>query len=84
MTNLNQIDDCLVKAMDALIEQTDDKTFEYRFSDVCAAIRTLPGVSDDEKESVLKEAKLQKEKLRQVVYDILTRNDIEIILNCQF
>ena len=45
----------------------------------CAAIRTLPGVSDDEKEGFLKEAKLQKTRIKEVVYDILASNNIEIV-----
>ena len=56
-----------------------DKAFEFRFSDACAAIRSLTGVSDTEKESVLMEAKIQKLKLQKVVYDILASNNIEIM-----
>ena len=56
-----------------------DKAFEFRFADACAAFRTLPDVSDDEKESFLKEAKLQKTILKEVVYDILASHNIEIV-----
>lgn len=114
--NKNKIEDSLLKAMDALEEQAEDKAtkilaslfktallkkyqdafdvelptgkvhkenvdkaFEFRFSDACAAIRTLPGVSDDDKENVLKEAKIQKLRLKKVVYDILASNNIEIV-----
>ena len=113
---MNQIEDSLLKAMDALEEQAEDKAtkilaslfktavlkkyqdafdvelptgkvhkenvdkaFEFRFSDACAAIRSLTGVSDTEKESVLMEAKIQKLKLQKVVYDILASNNIEIM-----
>lgn len=116
MTNLNQIEENLLKAMDALIEKAQsqgekaiyelfktavlkkyqdafdvelptgkvhkenvNKAFEFRFADACAAIRTLPDVSDDEKENVLKEAKIQKQRIKNVVYDILASNNIEIV-----
>lgn len=116
MPNLNQIEESLLKAMDALEEQAEDKAtkilaslfkaallkkyqdaldlelpqgkvhkenadkaFEFRFSDACAAIRTLPDISDDEKEDFLKEAKILKPRLKEVVYDILASNNIEIV-----
>ena len=56
-----------------------DKAFEFRLADACAAFRTLPDISDDEKESFLKEAKLQKTRLKKVVYDILANHNIEIV-----
>ena len=34
--------------------------FEYRFSNACAGILTLPKVSENEKECLMKEAKSQK------------------------
>ena len=116
MPNMNQIEEGLLKAMDALEEQAEDKAtkivaslfksallkkyqdtfdvelpqgkvhknstdkaFEYQFTDACTAIRTLPGISDDEKENFLKEAKSLKPRLKEVVYDILARNNIEIV-----
>ena len=116
MTNYDKIEDSLLKAMDALEEQAEDKAtkilasmfktavlkkyqdalevelstgkvhkdnvdkaFEFRFTDACVAIRTLPDVSDDEKENVLKEAKIRKPKLKKVVYDILVSNNIVIV-----
>ena len=116
MPNLNQIEDSLLKAMDALEEQAEDKAtkilasmfktvvlkkyqdalevelltgkvhkenvdkaFEFRFTDACIAIRTLPDVSDDEKENVLKEAKILKPKLKKVVFDILASHNIDIV-----
>lgn len=116
LMNKYNIEESLLKAMDALEEQAEDKAtkilaslfkaallkkyqdaldvelptgkvhkenvdkaFEFRFSDACAAIRTLPGVSDDEKEGFLKEAKLQKTRIKEVVYDILASNNIEIV-----
>ena len=56
-----------------------DKAFEFHFSDACAAIRTLPDVSDDEKENVLKEAKSLKPRIKEVVYDILANNNIVLV-----
>lgn len=116
MDKNKKIEEGLVKAMDALIEQTDDKTtkilaelfksamlkkyqdafdeglkdgkidkdvvdkaFEYRFSDACAAILTLPKVSENEKECLMKEIKLQKGRIKQMVYDVLASKNIEII-----
>ncbi len=113
---MNQIENSLLKAMDALEEQVEDKVtkilaslfktavlkkyqdafdvelptgkvhkenvdkaFEFRFADACAAIRTLPDVSDDEKENVLKEAEILKPRIKNVVYDILASNNIEIV-----
>ena len=65
------------KGLDAY--ENADKAFEFRFSDACAAIRTLPEISDDEKENFLKEAKILKPRLKEVVYDILASNNIEIV-----
>lgn len=116
MPNMNQIEESLLKAMDALEEQAEDKAtkilaslfktavlkkyqdafevelstgkvhkenvdkaFEFRFADACASFRTLPDISDDEKESFLKEAKLQKPRLKEVVYDILASHNVEIV-----
>lgn len=56
-----------------------EKAVEYCFSDMCASIRTAPGLNDDEIEKGIKIAKSQLCAIKQTVLNILVSKNIEII-----
>ena len=58
--------------------KTIDKAVEYCYSDICASIRQMPKLCDDEKDSLIERGKLAKNPIKETIRQILLNKGIEI------
>ena len=113
---IRQIEEALLKAMDTLAEQSDDKMIkiladlfksailkkykdafdvefsqgkvhkenvdkavDFCYSDICVSIRRFSGMTDDEKDEVIKKGKSILGSVKQMILDILVSQNVEVV-----
>ena len=56
-----------------------DKTVDFCYEDICVTIRQCSEWTDDEKEGLVREGKMMKEKVKDVVFQILENKGIKVV-----
>ncbi len=56
-----------------------EKAVDFYFSDICVSLRTLPNLTDEDKDRQIRAAKQYLNPIKQAVLNVLANNNIEII-----
>lgn len=56
-----------------------EKAVDFYFSDACVSLRTLPNMTDEEKDREIDAVRQHLEAIKQIVLNVLASNKIEII-----
>lgn len=62
-----------------LHKENVEKAVDFYFSDICVTFRSLPNLTDENKDIEIKVARLHLTDLKQVVLSILAKNDVVIL-----
>lgn len=56
-----------------------DKAVDFCYSDICVSIRRFSGMTDDEKDEVIKKGKSILGSVKQMILDILVSQNVEVV-----
>lgn len=56
-----------------------NKAIDYCFDNACSAYRIMSGLTDEQKENDIKQAKMQLPSIKQTIYNILAIQKIDVI-----
>lgn len=56
-----------------------DKAVDFCYEDLCVVIRRCPEWTDEEKDQLIREGKMMKEKVKDTVFQILVNNGIKVV-----
>lgn len=58
-----------------------DKAVDFCYEDLCVVIRRCPELTDEEKDQLIREGKMMKERVKDAVFQILANNGIKVVLS---